>query len=78
MPSRIEFYSKGVPATNTPSNEPPITVYLTKSEADVSAYFEDIEPEEPDLQEDEMICPCCKTKVKKQRFCSKCSAPLDR
>ncbi|MDO4787778.1 MAG: hypothetical protein Q4A19_01295 [Johnsonella sp.] len=32
VPSRIQFYSKGLPATNEPSKQPPITVYLTKIE----------------------------------------------
>lgn len=29
-PTRIEFYSEGLPATNVPSGVPPLTVYLTK------------------------------------------------
>lgn len=30
-PSRIEFYSEGLPATNEPSKVPPLTVYLTRT-----------------------------------------------
>ena len=30
-PTRIEFYSEGLPATNQPSRVPPLSVYLTKS-----------------------------------------------
>ena len=30
-PTRIEFYSEGLPATNEPSKAPPLTVYLTKT-----------------------------------------------
>lgn len=30
VPFRIEFYSAGLPATNSPSAQPPISVYLTK------------------------------------------------
>ncbi|MDO4799425.1 MAG: hypothetical protein Q4A52_02780 [Bacillota bacterium] len=29
-PSKIKFYSEGMPATNTPSEQPPLSVYLTK------------------------------------------------
>ncbi|MDO4764526.1 MAG: hypothetical protein Q4A29_00585 [Eubacteriales bacterium] len=29
-PSKIRFYSEGMPATNKPSEQPPISVYLTK------------------------------------------------
>lgn len=30
-PTRIEFYSEGLPATNKPSGVPPLSVYLTKT-----------------------------------------------
>ena len=31
-PTRIEFYSEGLPATNEPSTQPPISVYLTRTD----------------------------------------------
>lgn len=31
-PSKIEFCSEGLPATNAPSKQPPLTVYLTRAE----------------------------------------------
>lgn len=34
-PSRIEFHSEGLPATNEPSKQPPLTVYLTKTDRDI-------------------------------------------
>ena len=33
-PSRIEFFSEGLPATNEPSKVPPLTVYLTRTEGE--------------------------------------------
>ena len=30
VPTKIEFYSEGLPATNEPSKVPPISVYMTR------------------------------------------------
>lgn len=35
VPPRIQFYSQGLPATNEPSKQYPITVYLTKFDKEI-------------------------------------------
>ncbi|RRD94536.1 hypothetical protein EII17_07750 [Clostridiales bacterium COT073_COT-073] len=80
-PSKITFYSSGLPATNKPSEQPPLSVYLTKIDTPVSKHSDDsgqagcaTESETP--SEDEVICFYCSTKVKKARFCSECGVLL--
>lgn len=69
-PSRIQFYSEGLPATNEPSRQPPIRVYLTKTDPAGSERHDDHDRAERG------ICPCCGMEIKIARFCTECGAPL--
>lgn len=39
-PSKITFYSEGLPATNEPSKQPPLTVYLTKADREIPGRYD--------------------------------------